>query len=245
MTASDNALIAEVAGPVAEVTLNRPARGNRLTLDTIRALGDTIKELASGPERRVLVLRGAGEEFCLGREADAQHLGFAETSALALRDRIFTTLFHLFGAIRTSPVPIVAVVQGSAMGFGCALAAACDITLASDRARFGLNELLHDKPPLMAMSVLLECMPVKALNHLVYSAQPVDAATGERWGLVSRVVPTPDLDRHAHDLAAGLAERSLAALGAVKQYMHTARRLDPDATAKLACNMFATVVAQG
>ncbi len=245
MMVSDDALIARAEGPVAEVTLNRPAHGNRLTLESIRALGNVIQELAAAEGRKVIVIRASGEDFCLGREPDAQGLGFSQASALQLRERLFETIFHLFGVLRGSPLPMIAVVRGSAVGFGCALAGACDITLASDRARFGLNELLHDKPPLMALSVLMECMPMKALNHLVYSAQPVDAVTAERLGLVSRVILEGDLDRHANEMATSLAQRSLAALGAVKQYMRTAPRLDPDAAAKLAGNMFATALSEG
>jgi enoyl-CoA hydratase/carnithine racemase len=191
------------------------------------------------------VIRGAGDDFCLGREADAQGLGFSQATALKLRDRLFETIFHVFGAIRSSPIPVIAVVRGSAIGFGCALAGACDVTLASNRAKFGLNELLHDKPPLMALSVLTEVVPIKALSHMVYSGQPVDSALAERLGLVSRVFNEQELDVQADELARGLAQRSLAALGAVKQFLRTAPRLDPDAAAKLAGNMFATVLSEG
>jgi len=242
MTASDDVLLVQDEGPIAHVALNRPARGNRLTLEKIRALGELIQALAAADQRKVILIRASGEDFCLGREPDAEGLGFAQSTSLALRDRIDKSILYLFAVLRSSPLPIVAVVRGSAIGFGCALAGACDVTIASERARFGLNELLHDKPPLMALSVLMEFIPVKALNYLVYSGHPVDAGVAERLGLVSRVVPDGELDRHANELAAGLAQRSLPALSAVKQFMRTAPRLDPDAAAKLAGNMFATAL---
>ena len=181
LAASDDVLLVRDEGPIAQITLNRPARGNRLTLESIRELAETIRSLAA-EARKVLVIRSSGEDFCLGREPDAHGLGFAQANSLELRDRIDGTILHLFSVIRSSPLPIIAVARGSAIGFGCALAGGCDITVASDRARFGLNELLHDKPPLMALSVLMECMPAKALSYLVYSAEPVDAMLAERLG---------------------------------------------------------------
>jgi enoyl-CoA hydratase len=91
----------------------------------------------------------------------------------AVRDR--RDHFNLYGAFRNAKVPIIAVVQGRAVGLGCALAALCDITIASDRARFQLPEMSHRIMPTIAMSALVDRVPRKAATYLVYSTQEIDA----------------------------------------------------------------------
>ena len=103
-------------------------------------------------------------------------------------------IFNLYGAFRNAKVPIIAVVQGRAVGLGCALAALCDITIASDRARFQLPEMSHRIMPTIAMSALVDRVPRKAATYLVYSTQEIDAQKALTFGLVSNVVPATELD---------------------------------------------------
>ncbi|HAM40980.1 MAG TPA: enoyl-CoA hydratase, partial [Candidatus Omnitrophica bacterium] len=103
-------------------------------------------------------------------------------------------VFNCYGAFRRSPIPIVGVVQGRAVGFGCALAALCDITIASDAAKFQLPEMGHNIMPTMAMSALVDRVPRKALMYLVYSTAVIGAERALSFGLVSEVVPAAELD---------------------------------------------------
>jgi enoyl-CoA hydratase len=124
-------ILKEKDGDVTTITLNRPDVGNRLSDPMAAQLADTID--AAAKESRLILFKGAGNDFCLGREAMGQPSPVLE--AYAMRERI-EVIFNLYDAFRRSKVPVIGVVQGRAAGLGCALAALCDITLASEKARF-------------------------------------------------------------------------------------------------------------
>lgn len=232
-----NPLLRDDTGGITTLTLNRPAVGNRLTNEMAADLRRLIQESASA---RVIVLRGAGENFCLGRELPPEAHG--ELSALEAK-RIHTApILNLCAAFENSPVPIVGVVQGKAMGGATAIAAMCDITLASDDAVFQLPEMHHGIPPCLAMSALARRVPRKAIVHMVYSTDPIDAATALSLGLVSRVVPRAELDQAACVLVDKLVHYAPTAVAAVKQYMRFAPELESAAAAELAGNLLANVV---
>src|ERR1044072_7717180 len=123
-------------------------------------------------DSRVILFKGAGDDFCLGREAMGQPGPVLE--AYAVRDRS-ETIFNLYGAFRNAQVPIVGVVQGRAVGLGCALAALCDVTIASDRARFQFPEMAHRIIPPIAVSSLVDRLPLKAATYMIYSTDEISA----------------------------------------------------------------------
>jgi enoyl-CoA hydratase len=133
------------------------------------------------------------------------------------------------------------VVQGRAVGLGCALAALCDITVASERARFQLPEMSHNIMPTIAMSALVDRVPRKAATYLVYSTQEIDARQALVWGLVSHVVPANDLDATVAGLVDRLKKTPLPALLAVKEYARSAFSMSTQAANDLARNLHATV----
>src|SRR5438876_9944151 len=104
-------------------------------------------------ESRLIVFKGAGDDFCLGREAMGQPSPVLE--AYAIRERS-ETIFNLYGAFRSAKVPIMGVRQGRAVGLGCGRAARCDITIASDRARWQLPELAHHSMPSRALTAFVD-----------------------------------------------------------------------------------------
>src|ERR1700754_4682416 len=121
-------------GPVLHVTINRPDSGNAVTDDMVRELTRVIGEASKTSD--VVVLRGAGKDFCVGRAGMG---GRPEVEPTAFARRNFSdVVFDAYGAMRNCPIPIIAVIQGGAHGFGCAIAAACDITIASDKAVFSV-----------------------------------------------------------------------------------------------------------
>jgi enoyl-CoA hydratase/carnithine racemase len=230
-------LLREDNNGVTTLTLNRPEVGNRLTNPMAEDLRRIIGEAANS---RVIVLRGAGDNFCLGRELPPEAHG--QLSALEAK-RIHTEpILNLCAAFENSPIPIVGVVQGKAMGGAAAIAAMCDITLASDDAVFQLPEMHHGIPPCLAMSALAPRVPRKAIVHMVYSTDPIDAATAFAFGLVSRVVPRAELDAAASALIAKIAHYDVAPVAAVKQFMRFAPGLDSATAAELAGNLLANVV---
>jgi enoyl-CoA hydratase len=221
---------------ITTITLNRPEVGNRQTDVTWAQLTEMLH--AAEKDARIILLKGAGEDFCLGREAMSQPAPVLE--AYAMRERS-DTIFNLYGAFRSARVPIIGVVQGRAVGLGCALAALCDITIASDKARFQLPEMAHNIMPTIAMSALVDRVPRKAATYLVYSTQEIDAHKALFFGLVSNVVAAGELDATVATLVERLRKTPLPAVLAVKEYARSAFGMSTQAATELARNLHATV----
>ena len=223
---------------IATVTLNRPEAGNRQT-DATWAEVTRIFDDASRSSRLIL-FRGAGEDFCLGREAMGQAQPGLAPEAYAVRDRA-ETIFNLYGAFRNAKVPIIGIVQGRAVGLGCALAALCDITIAGDKARFSFPETAHRIMPTIAFSALVDRMPRKAATFMMYSAQEIDAHKALTFGLVSNVVPASELNAAVATLVEHLKKMPLAAVLALKEYARSAFGMSTQAATDLARNLHATI----
>jgi enoyl-CoA hydratase len=229
-------ILKEKHGDITTIILNRPEAGNRQT-DATWAEATKMLE-AAAQDSRVILFKGAGDDFCLGREAMGQPGPVLE--AYGVRDRS-ETIFNLYGAFRNAKAPIIGVVQGRAVGLGCALAALCDITLASDKARFQLPEMSHRIMPTIAMSALVDRLPRKAATYLVYSTQEIDAQKALMFGLVSNVVPASELDAAVASLVEHFKKTPLAALLAVKEYARSAFSMSTQAANDFARNLHATV----
>jgi enoyl-CoA hydratase len=229
-------ILREKDGDVTTITLNRPEAGNRQTDATWAEVTKMMD--AAAQDSRLILFKGAGDDFCLGREAMSQPGPVPE--AYGVRERS-ETIFNLYGAFRNAKIPIIGVVQGRAVGLGCALAALCDITIASDRARFQLPEMSHRIMPTIAMSALVDRVPRKAATYLVYSTQEIDAHKALTFGLVSNVVPASDLDAAVAGLVEHLKKTPLAALLAVKEFARSAFSMSTQAANDFARNLHATV----
>jgi enoyl-CoA hydratase len=221
---------------VTTVTLNRPDIGNRQD-DAILAELTAILDNAA-KDSRLILFKGAGEDFCLGREAMGKPGPVLE--AYKMRERA-DTIFDLYDAFRRSKMPIVGVIQGRAAGLGCALAALCDITIASDKARFRLPEMAHNIMPTIAMSALVDRVPRKAATYLIYSTQEIDSHKALMFGIVSDVVAAGELKSAVGKLVERLKQTPLPALMAVKEYGRSAFNLNTQAANDFARNLHATV----
>jgi len=226
----------EKAGEVSMIILNRPEAGNRQTDATWAQVTDMIN--AAAHESRLILFKGAGEDFCLGRESMGQRGPVLE--AYAVRERS-ETIFNLYGAFRNAKVPIIGVVQGRAVGLGCALAALCDITIAGDKARFQFPEMAHEIMPTIAMSALVDRVPRKATTYMLYSTQEIDAHKALMFGLVSDVVPAQELDGTVGKLVDQLSKVPTPALLAVKEYARSAFNMSTQAATDFARNLHATI----
>jgi enoyl-CoA hydratase len=235
MTMADYILRQKDAG-VTTITLNRPDIGNRQDDATLAELTQMID--AAAKESRLILFKAAGEDFCLGREAMGKPGPALE--AYKMRARA-DTIFDLYEAFRRSRAPIIGVVRGRAAGLGCALAALCDITIASDMARFQLPEMAHNIMPTIAMSALVDRMPRKAATYLIYSTQEIDATKALMFGIVSDVVPAAELDSAVGKLLERLKQTPVAALMAVKEYGRSAFNMNTQAANDFARNLHATV----
>jgi enoyl-CoA hydratase len=225
-------------GDIVTVTLNRPEAGNRQT-DATWAEVTRIFDDASKSSRLIL-FKGAGEDFCMGREAMGQTQPGPAPEAYAVRDRA-ETIFNLYGAFRNAKAPVIGIVQGRAIGLGCALAALCDITIAGDKARFSFPETAHRIMPTIAFSALVDRMPRKAATFMMYSAQEIDAHKALTFGLVSNVVAASELDGAVATLVDHLKKMPIAAVLALKEYARTAFGMNTQAATDFARNLHATV----
>ena len=209
---------------VATIDLNRPEEGNALTRPMMVDLALSIRRLAQAEATKLLVIKARGTAFCRGRDGRGE-TPFA--SPYERRTKGLGAILDVYAAIQASPVPVIALVQGPAIGFGAALAGACDITLASDEASFAFPEILHDIAPTLAMSAVLRNVPAKALTYLIYSADTVSAAEAVGFGLASKVFAEAEFEASAEAFIAKLAIRPRVVLETVKKFQFHATHAGP------------------
>jgi enoyl-CoA hydratase/carnithine racemase len=187
---------------VARITLSNPAKLNALDAAAILELTGTMAGLAGDAALRAVVLTGAGDKAFSGG-VDVQELG-AATRATA-RDAI-TRLHRCITAVRECPVPVIARVNGYCIGGALELAAACDLRIAADHARFGMPEVRLGIPSVIEAALLPRLMGAGRARWLLLTGELIDAAEALRWGLVERVVAAQALDAEVdHALDAILA----------------------------------------
>jgi enoyl-CoA hydratase/carnithine racemase len=219
-------LVAQIDGPIATITLNRPEIGNSLTRPMMIRLAKHIEDLGARPVVGVLVLAAEGAEFCRGRDGRGESR--AGMSPYEVRAHLLSGLLSVFDAIAKAPIPLVSCVQGPASNFGVTLAAACDITLASDRATFRYAEIEQGTPPTTALSILMPNVAAKALAYLIYGARAFPAQQALRCGLVADVFPHDRFAEETRAFIATLAGRPRIALESIKRFQGRAAALSPD-----------------
>ena len=224
-------------GPILRVTINHPERGNGMSNEMAVELAGILE--GASTTSQFVVLRGAGADFCIGR-AGMGPPPATQPEALDLR-RSNEPVFQCYGSFRKSLVPIIGVVQGRAIGFGCALAALCDITIAADTATFQFPEMGHNIMPTMAMSALVDRVPRKALMYLIYSAAVVSAQKAMASGIVSEVVPEAQLEATVKNLCDTMLKAPGAATPAVKEYVRNALTMDISSAVDLARNLHSVI----
>jgi enoyl-CoA hydratase len=229
----------ETTGPLTTITINRADCGNLVSNEMGAEIAGMIDQAS---DSRLIVLRGAGNDFCLGRDSAALRAAGPFKTALDMRRGNTEPALAVYGAFRRTTVPVLGIVQGRAIGFGCALAGLCDVTIASHDAQFQLPEMDHGIPPCLAMSALLGNVTPKGIMYLVYSTEFVDAERALAMGLVSKVVPRGEIEREADAFIKKTLARVPAAVPAVKEYMRSAPRMEPQAAADFGSTLLAGVL---
>jgi enoyl-CoA hydratase/carnithine racemase len=211
--ASPSVLVNDSAGLVS-ITINRPEARNSLNSQTIQLLSEAFEGVATNPLARCVILSGAGSEaFCAG--ADIAEL--VQNPAPSARRAFFDSIASLIEKINLCPVPVVARVHGFALAGGCGLAAACDITLASDEAVFGLPEVGVGLAAMVVMAPLSRVVQKKALTHMIMTGERITAKRALEIGLVTTVHPKASLDSETEALCKKLIKQGPQALKASKQ----------------------------
>ncbi|MEV5570351.1 enoyl-CoA hydratase-related protein [Spirillospora sp. NPDC052269] len=206
----DGRLRSAVADGVGTITIDRPAKRNAMSARMWRLLPLLLDDLAADPSVRVVVLTGAGGDFCAG----------ADISELADINRPDKSHLSVYAeeALAAFPKPTMAAVEGFCVGGGCQLAAACDLRFAAEDARFGITPAkLGIVYPLSATTRLVRLVGPAAAKYLLYSADLVDAAHALRIGLLNEVVPSGTLHERVAAFTATLTGRSLLTQCATKE----------------------------
>lgn len=214
----------EIQDHIGTITLNRPEAMNALTRELYAELEQTVRDAHSDPEVRCLIITGEGRAFCSGDDVKQIMLG-------AKRDETVTRLREIkpkptpaAAALLECDKPIIAAVNGPAVGWGMDLTLFCDIRIASERAKFGelfiKRGLVADLGGLWRLPLVVG--PSKAAE-LLFTGDVIDAAEAERIGLVSKVVPHEELMPAARELAAKIAANPPIAMRYMKEGLRMAR----------------------
>ena len=177
-------------GRVALVMITNPGKLNALTAAAILELEKTLHGLSADAALRAVVITGAGDKAFSGG-VNVEDLG-ATTPATA-REGI-TRLHRCISAVRECPVPVIARINGYCIGGALELAAACDLRIAADHARFGMPEVRLGIPSVIEAALLARLMGAGHARWLLLTGELIDAAEALRWGFVERVVDAAGLD---------------------------------------------------
>ena len=203
---SEELVIREDRGAVTHLTLNLPGKLNALSDGMIAAVTAQFSELMTSETQRVVVLKGAGKAFCAGhdlKEMQAKREA-NDKGAYALRD-LFDRCARMMQMIPRLPQPVIAEVHGIATAAGCQLVASCDMAVATEDCRFGVNGVnigLFCSTPMVALS---RNAPRKQVFEMLVTGEFIPAARAREIGLVNRVVPPEALSAETEALAEKVA----------------------------------------
>jgi enoyl-CoA hydratase len=212
----EQAVLVDVQGGVARVTINRPKALNALNTATLRALRGVVDDLAGNGDVRCVVITGAGDKsFVAG--ADIAEMAAMRPQAA----RGFSALGHeTFDALEALPVPVIAAVNGYCLGGGCELALACDLVFAHEKARFGQPEVdLGLIPGFGGTQRLARRVGAMRAAELVLSGRHVLAAEAKAIGLCLDVFPIDALMPRTLEVATTIASKGPVAVRLAKRVM--------------------------
>ena len=209
--AFDN-LRVETDGPVTSVTVNRPKVRNALNTATLHELRAAFQDIQQSPDVRAVVITGEGDQ-AFGAGADINEL--AQLTANGAREHALAGQ-QVFDLIESLGKPVIAAINGWALGGGCELAMACTIRIAAEHARLGQPEIgLGLIPGFGGTQRLTRLVGRGKALEMMLTGAPISAAEAERVGLVNRVVPGASLLTEARSLAATLAAQPPLAVRAI------------------------------
>ncbi|MEV0350897.1 enoyl-CoA hydratase-related protein [Nonomuraea sp. NPDC050680] len=206
----------DVTDAVATITLDRPDAMNSLTAEVKAALLDALRRAAADPEVRAVLLTGSGRAFCAGQDL-REHADNLEAGR-GLADTVRAHYNPIVELITTMAKPVVAAVNGVAAGAGASLAFACDLRVASDKAKFAMAFAgVGLAPDSGASWTLARLVGLGRATELLLLGEPLTAARALELGVVTRVVPAEDVLKTAHELAVRLAAGPTKAFAATKR----------------------------
>src|SRR5258708_23748129 len=230
------------SGTVARVVFDNSRRLNVLNPPALLDLTEAFLGLAREEDLRAVVFSGAGGRAFIGG-ADINHMVAMRTSE---DGRAFITQVHkLCQAVRDCPVPVICRMEGYTLGAGLEVAAACDLRIAADNAFFGMPEVKVGVPSVVEAALLPRLIGWGRTSWLLLTAENIDAATAERWGMVEKVVPAAKIGEAIERCVASIVEATPKAVRAQKRLMRRWERLSLDEAVQAGIDAFAESVADG
>ncbi len=238
---TDSLVLRDIANRVAVLTINRPDKRNALNAATRSALLEALEALRPDDRVRVVVITGAGDKaFIAGAD-----IGEFEGRTPVDQFRVMRGP-SVFDAIEAFPKPVIAMINGFALGGGCELAMACDIRIAADTARLGQPEVnLGIIPGGGGTQRLPRLVGAGNAYKLLFTGDLVDAADALRMGLVDEVVPADHLRDRVLSLAGAIAEKSPVALQLIKEAVRASLRTPLDEGLRQETTLFGVAFASG
>jgi methylglutaconyl-CoA hydratase len=222
---------------VLTLTIHRPEKRNALNVTMIEELTRALDAAAHDTSCKVVVLTGAGETFCAGM--DLEHLEALGDNTPAEHRADTGRIAWMLRMLYDLPKPTIAAVNGVAVAGGMGLATICDFTLAVPEAKFGYTEVKIGFVPAIVSVFLRRQIGDKHARDLLLTGRLIKAQEAFELGLVTRVVPEPELMREAHALAKKLLDNSPQAMQATKRLLseQVGRQLDEEIEAAIAANV--------
>jgi enoyl-CoA hydratase len=187
-------------GFVAHVTIDNARRLNSLNRALMSEIVGAVGGLAADPQLRLAILRGAGEQAFVGGADIAEIAALDHSSA-----RSFITMVHrCCDAFRHLPVPVIARIDGWALGAGLELACACDIRIASERSNFGMPEVRVGIPSVVEAALLPKLIGQGRARRLLLTGEMIGAAEALAWGLIDVMAPPDELDDAVRRIAGSM-----------------------------------------
>jgi enoyl-CoA hydratase/carnithine racemase len=213
-------VLSEKRGAVLWLTINRPGQRNALNNDVLGGLTAALREASADSDLRAIVLTGAGDKaFCAGGDlkgADSKDGNVFQPSQGVVENALAT----FYAEVERCTLPLVARVNGHAMGGGLGLVAACDLAVAADDALFATPEVKVGLYPLLITTYLMRLVPRRKLVEMSLLGEPLTAARAVEYGLINAAVPRAELDAKVDALVTTLGERSPTAIRLGKHALH-------------------------
>lgn len=208
----------EVQNGLARITLNRPDKRNALDGELIAELGTAIASSSRDDKCRVVLITGAGKDFCSG----ADLAGLEKTTQASVLDNMADArrMADVFLMMRNHPRPVIAAVHGRALAGGCGVATACDIILASETAQFGYPEVNIGFVPAMVMVILRRSVSEKAALEMVVGGEIFSAGRAYEIGLVHRLYSEEHFHSEVESYVTRLASKSASAVMLSKRLLY-------------------------
>jgi len=233
-----NNILVEIDNEIAVVSINRPKALNALDKDTLTELGDAMTELATNPAVRVVIITGAGDKaFVAG--ADIAYM----LSLTPMQAKEFSRLGQtVFSQIENLPKPVIAAINGFALGGGCELSMACDIRVASEKAKFGQPEVsLGIMAGFGATQRLSRLVNPGIAKEMLFTGDIYDAQTALRIGLVSRVVPAGELMDVCKKMAKRIASMGPVGVRLTKEAVNHGLDMDQEKAFNIEADLFGVI----